>query len=174
MFQSSLPSCCQRLMATFLACQPDSAQCLLKWSLSSTAVVSCGWAVLCKNSSLKSSCFQQSSVSDQIGPWLLRSNKFVGTFFSTGTIAGGQESTSISCLPFFAHMVSSLDKTWFKRNLGNQEMCVISSGNALRATRRQVQAVGRVERSRWLTLGSWNDRRPRWKPPTLSTRVGRR
>ncbi|CAF0730606.1 unnamed protein product [Brachionus calyciflorus] len=32
------------------------------------------------------------------------SNKFVGTFFSTGSIGQGQESTAFFCIPFFAHM----------------------------------------------------------------------
>lgn len=29
--------------------------------------------------------------------------KFAGTFFSTATIGGGQETTALSCLPFFVH-----------------------------------------------------------------------
>lgn len=32
-------------------------------------------------------------------------NKFVGTFVSTGVIAGGQETTALSCMPFFVDMV---------------------------------------------------------------------
>ena len=32
-------------------------------------------------------------------------NKFVATFFSTGSIGSGQESTTLSMIPFFAHMV---------------------------------------------------------------------
>lgn len=31
-------------------------------------------------------------------------NKFVGTFFSSSSIGQGQESTTFTCLPFFAHM----------------------------------------------------------------------
>ena len=31
-------------------------------------------------------------------------NKFVGTFFSTGGLGGGQETTTLCCMPFFAHM----------------------------------------------------------------------
>ena len=31
-------------------------------------------------------------------------HKFVGTFFSTGSIGGGQESTTLTTMPFFAHM----------------------------------------------------------------------
>jgi hypothetical protein len=34
-----------------------------------------------------------------------RRNKYVGTFFSTGGIGAGQETTAYSTLPFFAHMV---------------------------------------------------------------------
>jgi multimeric flavodoxin WrbA len=34
----------------------------------------------------------------------IRTNKFVGTFFSTGILGGGQESTTLSMIPFFAHM----------------------------------------------------------------------
>ena len=34
----------------------------------------------------------------------LSSNKFVGTFFSTGSPGGGQETTVMSTMPFFAHM----------------------------------------------------------------------
>lgn len=30
--------------------------------------------------------------------------KFVGTFFSTGSLGAGQETTAMSCLPFFTHM----------------------------------------------------------------------
>jgi NAD(P)H dehydrogenase (quinone) len=30
--------------------------------------------------------------------------KFVGTFFSTATLGGGQETTALTCLPFFVHM----------------------------------------------------------------------
>ena len=33
-----------------------------------------------------------------------RANKYVGTFFSTAAIGGGQETTALSCLPFFTHM----------------------------------------------------------------------
>lgn len=29
--------------------------------------------------------------------------KFAGTFFSTATIGGGQETTALSCIPFFVH-----------------------------------------------------------------------
>ena len=32
------------------------------------------------------------------------SNKFVGVFFSTGSLNGGQETTVMSTMPFFAHM----------------------------------------------------------------------
>ena len=35
---------------------------------------------------------------------ILRVNKFVGTFFSTGSIAAGQETTALTCMPFFVHM----------------------------------------------------------------------
>lgn len=31
-------------------------------------------------------------------------NKFVGVFFSTGSIGAGQETTAMSTIPFFAHM----------------------------------------------------------------------
>lgn len=31
-------------------------------------------------------------------------NRFVGTFFSTGALGAGQETTAFTCLPFFAHM----------------------------------------------------------------------
>ena len=31
-------------------------------------------------------------------------NKFVGTFFSTGSIGGGQETTALTALPYFCHM----------------------------------------------------------------------
>ncbi len=31
-------------------------------------------------------------------------NKYVGTFFSTGSIGAGQETTAFTTLPFFAHM----------------------------------------------------------------------
>lgn len=31
-------------------------------------------------------------------------NKFVGTFFSSSSIGQGQESTTFTCIPFFAHM----------------------------------------------------------------------
>lgn len=30
--------------------------------------------------------------------------KFVGTFFSTGSLGSGQETTTLSCIPFFAHL----------------------------------------------------------------------
>ncbi len=33
-----------------------------------------------------------------------RNGKFVGTFFSTASIGGGQETTALSCVPFFVHM----------------------------------------------------------------------
>ena len=31
-------------------------------------------------------------------------HKFVGTFFSTGSMGGGQETTTLSTMPFFTHM----------------------------------------------------------------------
>ncbi|CAF1028756.1 unnamed protein product [Brachionus calyciflorus] len=43
---------------------------------------------------------------DQCGQLWMKgalANKFVGTFFSTGSLAGGQETTALTCMPFFAH-----------------------------------------------------------------------
>ncbi len=32
-----------------------------------------------------------------------RYGKFAGVFFSTGGLAAGQETTALSCIPFFVH-----------------------------------------------------------------------
>ena len=34
---------------------------------------------------------------------LIRYGKFAGTFFSTSSQASGQETTALSCVPFFVH-----------------------------------------------------------------------
>jgi NAD(P)H dehydrogenase (quinone) len=50
---------------------------------------------------------QMKAVFDSCGQlWLSGAlyGKFVGTFFSTGSLGAGQETTAMSCLPFFAHM----------------------------------------------------------------------
>lgn len=53
----------------------------------------------CKLLSIKLFLFKK-----RINVFLLRVNKFVGTFFSTGSLGAGQESTALTTLPFFAHM----------------------------------------------------------------------
>lgn len=35
--------------------------------------------------------------------YIFRYGKFAGTFYSTGSQASGQETTALSCLPFFVH-----------------------------------------------------------------------
>ncbi|CAF0877582.1 unnamed protein product [Brachionus calyciflorus] len=49
---------------------------------------------------------QVKALFDQCGQLWMKgalANKFVGTFFSTGSLAGGQETTALTCMPFFAH-----------------------------------------------------------------------
>lgn len=49
---------------------------------------------------------QVKALFDQCGQLWMKSalsNKFVGTFFSTGSLGGGQETTALTCIPFFAH-----------------------------------------------------------------------
>lgn len=56
-------------------------------------------------------------------------NKFVGTFFSTGSIGAGQETTAFTTIPFFAHM-GMIYVTFGGKHKGLGDLSQVHGGSA--------------------------------------------